>query len=500
LTPVAAAAKLGASRLRALDQPLVALSPREIAMMWSRSCATLAIAVASLLVSGQSACADGALEAGFGAVDITPTIEPGRPIYLAGLESNRDAREIHDPLFARAVVLRGIALVSVDSIGLGRPAIERARTAIAGFDYVLVASTHSHASPDVIGIWGPSEGVSGVSPEYMRQVESGIVEAVRQADAAAEDVGAEYATAEDESLLGDFRLPKVYDGVLRILRFVRTSDGKPLGILVQWNSHGIEPSKNHKVTRDFMGVVVDTLEKRHQCKAMYFQGAIGGLMGTPPLESLGLKREQIRDAFDVMQVAGEKVADLADRALKSAEPIDLVPLEVFARPIMIPLANEGYRMARAAGVIDRPAYLWTADRENRGEAIAAGKTDPNEGFETEVAYLRLGELDIAAIPGELYPELVYGKFQEPVDPGADFLDAPLETPIVKVLPGKKFMVLGLANDELGYIVPKRQWDVVAPFAYGRKSAQYGERNSCGPETARHLMEALADRVREAPKR
>jgi hypothetical protein len=65
------------------------------------------------------------------------------------------------------------------------------------------------------------------------------------------------------------------------------------------------------------------------------------------------------------------------------------------------------------------------------------------------------------------------------------------------LPGKKILVLGLANDEVGYIVPKRQWDVVAPFAYGRKSSQYGERNSVGPETARMLMEALEDRVNEA---
>ena len=121
-------------------------------------------------------------------------------------------------------------------------------------------------------------------------------------------------------------------------------------------------------------------------------------------------------------------------------------------------------------------------------------------METEVGYLRFGELDVATIPGELYPELVYGQFQEPADPGADFPDAPLETPIAKILPSKKIMILGLANDEVGYIVPKRQWDVTAPFAYGRTSAQYGERNSVGPETARHLMEALSDRVRKAPAR
>ncbi len=154
-------------------------------------------------------------------------------------------------------------------------------------------------------------------------------------------------------------------------------------------------------------------------------------------------------------------------------------------------------------MLERTAYVWTGNRDERGERgerIPAGESDSNEALETEVAYLRLGELEVAAIPGELYPELVYGKFQDPVDPGADFPDAPLETPIKQILAGKKIMILGLANDEVGYIVPKRQWDVEPPFCYGRTSSQYGEVNSVGPDTARHLMEALADRVNEAPKR
>ena len=50
---------------------------------------------------------------------------------------------------------------------------------------------------------------------------------------------------------------------------------------MQWNSHGVEPKGNALVTRDFMGVTVDALEKRHGCPTIYFQGAIGGLMGTP---------------------------------------------------------------------------------------------------------------------------------------------------------------------------------------------------------------------------
>ncbi len=467
---------------------------------------TSAFAILGVLsvVASSTALAEGVLEAGFGVVDITPQLKPDRPIWLAGKEMNRAATGVHDSLFARAVVLRDagrkIALVSVDSIGLPYPSVMKARSELKDFDYVLVASTHSHDSPDVIGIWGPSPGKSGVVPEYVHFMEAKIVEAVRKADAALTPARAEYATAEDESLLGDFRLPEVYDGVLRLLRFMRVSDGKTLGLVVQWNSHGVEPKNNALVSRDYMGATVDSLEKRHACRVVFFQGAIGGLMGTPKKLVDDAKAGRIpSDSFGFIDACGVAIADLADRALKDAQPITLTPLVVSARPIMIPLANEGYRAATAAGVLTRPVFEWKGTREGRGEQIAAGKADGEQAMETEVAYLRLGELHVAAIPGELYPELVYGKFQEPADPGADFRDAPLETPVAKILPGPKIMVLGLANDEVGYIIPKRQWDVAPPFAYGRSGSQYGEKNSVGPDTAQMLMEALADRVSEAPK-
>ena len=68
--------------------------------------------------------------------------------------------------------------------------------------------------------------------------------------------------------------------------------------------------------------------------------------------------------------------------------------------------------------------------------------------------------------------------------------------MTKLLPGDKFLLIGLANDELGYIIPKRQWDHAPPFAYGRKKSQYGEENSCGPMMAGVLMGALEHRVNE----
>ena len=66
-------------------------------------------------------------------------------------------------------------------------------------------------------------------PAYVALVEQRIVEAVRAADAAAVPARAEYATAKDESLLGDFRLPEVYDGVMRMLRFTQIGRRQAVG-------------------------------------------------------------------------------------------------------------------------------------------------------------------------------------------------------------------------------------------------------------------------------
>ena len=167
--------------------------------------------------------------------------------------------------------------------------------------------------------------------------------------------------------------------------------------------------------------------------------------------------------FEYARRYGEAVAELADQAIAAAQPLELTPLSVSAKTIAVPVQNSLYRAARAFGVMKREGFLWTGDFQTVGEPMTPETAGQPSAVESEVAYLRLGELHVACIPGELYPELVYGKFQEPVEPNADFPDAPLEPTIASLLPGPKWLLVGLANDELGYIIPKRQWDKSRPL-------------------------------------
>src|SRR5262245_14367482 len=182
-----------------------------------------------------------ALEAGFAEADITPALKEGKPVYLAGFGHNRKATGVHDPLKARAVVLRHagrkVAFVSLDVVGLFDAPVARIRRQLPGFTYVLVTSTHNHEGPDTLGIWGPHPFASGIDADYLKRLEGQAAKAVRDADAAARPVTARIGTAQAPELLHDGREPYVKHDELVALRFDDPQTGKKAGLVVQWNCH-----------------------------------------------------------------------------------------------------------------------------------------------------------------------------------------------------------------------------------------------------------------------
>ncbi len=439
-----------------------------------------------------------ALQVGFAETDITPKVEK-KTVYMAGFGHNRKATGVHDKLKARAVVLahgkEKIALVAVDLVGLFHPQVESVRKKLPGFTYVLVSSTHNHEGPDTLGLWGPSPFQSGVDAVYLDEVEKQIVSAVQAADAARKPASARIGKANAPELLHDAREPFVKHDELIALVF-RDKDEKPIGSIVQWNCHPETlGDKNTQISGDFVGYAVEALRTKYRCPVVYLTGTVGGLMTSLHVEIKNAAGEALKDGtFEKTARYGELLAETAERALKAAKPLKLTPLQAKKRIVYLPLDNKLFLLARQLGVLKREAFRWTGD-PYKAEAIREIQGDKPLCTRSEVAWLRLGDLDIAAIPGEIYPELVLDKVQTPADPGADFPDAAVEPAIYKQLRGPHRMIIGLANDEIGYIVPKRQWDEKAPFCYGRKKAQYGEVNSLGPNTAPLLCRAFQDLVR-----
>jgi hypothetical protein len=452
------------------------------------------------LLPGQEPKND-ALHVGFGEADITPKLGD-KPVFIAGYGMNRRATRVHDPLFARAIVLRDgktkIAIVSVDLVGFFHGNVLNVRKALPDFTYVLVTSTHNHDGPDVLGLWGPNPFQSGVDPAYVKHVEEQIAKAVKAADAAAAPAAAEIARVNLPDMVGDSRQPIVKHDELVVLRFTAAGakPGRPLGLVVQWNCHPeTMGSKNTEISSDYVGATVAYLTQKFRCPTMYITGTVGGLLSTGGVEVKDEQGQSLKEGtWEKTERYGIELAKRAEAALAKAESIRLTPLQAKSRAIFLPIENRLYLAARLIKVLDREGHFWTGNIYKADPAPADEKSKPL-CIRTEIALLRLGSLDVICVPGEVYPELVLDKVQDPPDAGADFPDAPIEPAIYKQLTGPHKMIVGLANDEIGYIIPKRQWDEKPPFCYKRKTAQYGEINSLGPETAPLLCRAIQELAR-----
>ncbi|CAN5216765.1 hypothetical protein BH10PLA2_BH10PLA2_28580 [soil metagenome] len=453
----------------------------------------------STAVTARAKDGPGNLQVGIGEVDITPAIAKDKPVYMAGFGQNRIATGVLDPLMARAIVFADgkttVAMVSLDLVGLSYGNSLSIRKRLPEFSYVVMTCTHNHEGPDTIGLWGPSPFKSGVDKAYIRHVEDCAVAAIQLAKKNLKPTTAKVGTANDGSLLDDSREPYVKHDELVVIEFTGP-DNKLSGLLVQWNCHPETlASENTRLSSDYVGYTVKALREKYQCPVVYLTGTVGGLMTnlhTTVKDDNG--KELPGGSVEKTVKYGENLAKLAEKALAQAQAATLTPIQAKSIDVYLPLDNPEFLLAKQLGLMVRDNYAWTGDWRS-AKPLAESPKAKRITLRSEVGWLKLGQLEVAMIPGEIYPELVLDKVQNPIDPGADFPDAPVEPAIYKQMGCPFRMIVGLANDEIGYIVPKRQWDVKAPFCYGRKKAQYGEGNSLGSETAPILCEAFKELVK-----
>ena len=445
----------------------------------------------------------GQIHAGFAAVSITPDIvdtwndvdgnakyEPKKgdsyndnngngkfdAIWIAGFHNRRAANGIHDPLWARTVVFDDgtsrIALVALDAIGFFHDQVIDIRQKLPenlGIDYCMVASNHDHEAPDLMGIWGESVLKNGVNEAYMQQVIDGAVRSVELAVKQLEPVTLHFAKDENSAatLVKDTRPPIVKDPGVYLIQAKR-KDGSTKGVFMTWADHPETLwSKNLLITSDFPHYVRKGIEDKMGGTCVYFNGAIGGLMTThPSLPVIDPKtgKELLEPSFEKAEAQGMSLADIAVKALQhSQDSLSKGSINLVAETFTVPFKNAMFRLGAVIGLLDRGMTGWWKVR-------------------TEMATWTLGPASFLTIPGEIYPEIINGGIEAPK--GRDFEVMPQEVPPLRSkMQGEYKFVIGLANDELGYIIPKSEWDNKEPWMYDGKKEFYGEENSMGPETA-----------------
>lgn len=418
-------------------------------------------------------------------------------IWLAGFHNSRPAKSVLDPLWARAMVLISgevkIALCVIDMIGFGNDEVIATRKIIQEsnpeLDYVIIASTHVHSSPDLMGMWGPSDYTRGVNPEYLRQVQEGIRQAVNQAYDSKRPAKFRFAEEQEKlkALVGDTRPPLVYDASLKLMQVLDAESGQTLGTLMNWGNHPETLwSENIQISSDFADPWRKMVENGIQVNdsvqiegvggvALFLNGAVGGLMTTHPDMSVEdpFSFEKIqKPSPEKVQAQGKALAKATLETLQDTNAVAYTDLNMNfrAKTIHLPMDNSLFQLAAFLGIFDRGFTGWKQIR-------------------SEVSAWTLGPATFVHAPGELYPEILHGGIESP--DGADFGIEPVEVPaILSKIPGNFKFFAGMSNDMIGYIVPKSQWDVKPPFTYDYKDRPYGEINSLGPETAPKIHSEL----------
>jgi hypothetical protein len=469
----------------------------------------------TLDVRGACLIQDGRLRAGFSAVDITPaniegyedlngngeyddgepTIDTNgngvwEPLWLAGFGTGRAALGVHDPIWARTMVLQHnqqvVALTVVDVVGLLPRSSNDIRAAVMeaiGECYdlkdedLIIASTHTHEAPDSMGLWGEYPLSPGVQPAFMASLVTGSAESIVAAMKKLTPATVKFGNGQaPPDIIADSRKPIVIDNDILTAMFI-DDDGNTLGHLTQVAMHPeVLWSKNPLITSDYPHYVRERMEEVLGGINVFAVGMLGGLL-----------LPRFTGTFAIAETTGTRLADEAIASLVDAESHENCSLALESERFVAPIDNVLFK------IVIKNNVLWVSDAELIYDY---------EGCETKgcahvpVVGVSLcgGEAQLVTIPGELYPELGIGGYEKHPGYKGAFPDAPLEKPIrTEMMSGNYRFTIGLANAAFGYIIPKSQWD-------DSKDSPYGEGNSLGPNTAPLLAETMEKILDRLPKK
>lgn len=438
--------------------------------------------------------------AGFGSAAIIPENIKENPLYIAGYNQGWAVKtyidnnslpvyegiregwgETADPDYAqaRAVYLDagsgGVLLIGIDCVALSTNYVTRIRQELskiakqAGCVSVNVYATHSHALPDTLGLWGPI-GMDGKDPVYMEKLVEAAVSAGTQAMTKLHKGQLRYGSVTTEDVLYDSRYPHVYDPDLHQIRF-ESEDGFGIRMFLYAAHAESLRGANKFLSRDFPGILCDLVTAETGDHTMFLPGAIGGLLMTR--EFTGASRLNL-------QKTGRILADYALSIRPEDETVLHSDMAIARTEFTCPLDNNAFLYYQFLGILQ-------CNAEN-------GSSRTGYQVRSEMSLLKLDSLCIALIPGEIFPEIVYGG-----EYGSTSAENKNPTPLVetaKQFGVEKLLILGLANDELGYIVSPSDFLVNPDNPYLDKIVDktgenhYEETNSVGPEMAHRISETL----------
>lgn len=439
---------------------------------------------------------------------------------------------VHDPLWARALVLEQgattLAIVALDVVGLLYPEVVQIRERVAdlGLTQVIVAATHTHGGVDTLGLWGPNFSIDGKDPRTMAHIRSQTERAIRLAWAARRPARLTWGKGRPLSrfgvLINDLRDPVVIDDELRVMR-ADDLEGKTIATLINWSPHPETVGAGSSlITSDFPHYLRKGVEeggfsigwRRAEGiggVAIYVSGSVGGLLTPLRIPIRDEEGEAIPErSWSKAQRIGELAAWTALEALREQTLRPIVRIALRSKTLFVPFDNLFLRGLYEKGLFQRETYR---------DGKPAGKKGADLLTEVNVINFH-GTEGIAAqfitLPGEPFPETTLGGHltekrrcwaytgrkrglggsgKERIAPAHP--DIAPEPVLGEKMAGDYRFMIGLGNDELGYIIPAN--DFVPPqlkpkLRHGTDRCgdddHYEEIVSAGSQMAPKVVEAL----------
>ncbi len=378
------------------------------------------------------------LTAGVARVDLTPPLEMKVPLGGYGARMNRPAEGVHDRVFAKALVVsdgrKKFALVTADLLGFPPPVkqaiIDKLNDPTWTIDRLMLLPSHSHTSIEMNAINPlnsyniPQIGI--YHPAVYQLTVNNFVRVIREAERNPHPVqiGTTSIPATGFSRNRRHRGGSV-DPDLTITRIDRR-DGRALAVLVNFTAHPTFLSEREMwFSAGWPGHLQRNLESliRQDVTVMYYNGAEGDQAPADRPDSGGSRWERA-------EKYGRELAVIAFRNWRTVRTQADAPFAFHRQLIRLPRRTW------------HPDFLETGGKEyGLTEEILTEMLPRMFPTQTASMSLRLGELVIVGVPGELA-----------VDLG---LEIKAET---KRITGAKYPTIGgLADEWISYILPADEY-------------------------------------------
>jgi hypothetical protein len=369
------------------------------------------------------------LQAGYCRRDITP----GEPCFLVGYPHvERTSTGTNDPLLASALCLenRGTALllISLDLVFVSADWTRDCREKITGLtgipgDHILIAATHTHSGPHTVEVmaWRDDPVVPPVDDAYLMFAREQTVAAAVGAWQAREPAEAAWTRADVRGLAGGNRIdPEGPEDPEAGLLFVRKpADKAPLAVLVVYGMHPtVLHADSTKFSGDFIGYARRQISGEFPGAGVVF---LNGVCGNQSPRRVA-REKTIAEAERLGRLLGGRMAEALAHAdgFSSETGLCAASATVSLTGRTFPPVDEAERgLASARARLDELASADPATRRTAecawfgaeevftlAKAEAAGDAEAlrRRYASAEVQVLRIGDVTLAAWPGEFFVE------------------------------------------------------------------------------------------------